>query len=107
VGPVSWYDGKWLPAECVNDGVRFMAAQLRERRLTILAIGPLTDVACLVLNYPREAAKIAEVVAIMGRRPGEEFAIGGKTGLTDFNYVMDERAGLPLGEGPKPYAPGA
>lgn len=90
--PVGWYDGKALPAECVNDGVRFMAAQLRHRRLTILAIGPLTDVACLVLNYPREAAKIAEVVAIMGRRPGEEFAIGGKTGLTDFNYVMDERA---------------
>jgi hypothetical protein len=69
-----------------------MAAQLRQRRLTILAIGPLTDVACLVLDYPREAAKIAEVVAIMGRRPGEEFAIGGKTGVTDFNYVMDERA---------------
>src|ERR1700688_990690 len=29
--PVTWYDGHWLPAECVNDGVRFMAAQLRER----------------------------------------------------------------------------
>jgi pyrimidine-specific ribonucleoside hydrolase len=89
---VTWFDGQPLPAECVNEGVRFMAEQLRRRRLTILAIGPLTDIACLALNDPRDAANIVEVVAIMGRRPGEEFELKGKTGLTDFNYVMDERA---------------
>jgi pyrimidine-specific ribonucleoside hydrolase len=100
--PVTWYDQRPLAAECLNDGVRFMAAQLRRQRLTILALGPLTDVACLVSNYPREAAGIVEVVAIMGRRPGQELAIRGKTGLTDFNYVMDERAAQTLLASPVP-----
>jgi pyrimidine-specific ribonucleoside hydrolase len=99
---VTWYDHRPLAAECVNDGVRFMAAQLRQRRLTILALGPLSDIACLVLSYPREAARIVEVVAIMGRLPGQEFEIRGKTGLTDFNYVMDERAAQILLDSPVP-----
>jgi pyrimidine-specific ribonucleoside hydrolase len=99
---VAWYDHQPLPAECVNEGVRFMADQLRGRRLTILAIGPLTDIACLVLNYPREAAHVVEVVAIMGRRPGEQFELRGKTGLTDFNYVRDERAARVLLESKVP-----
>jgi pyrimidine-specific ribonucleoside hydrolase len=39
--------GADLSATCVNDGVEFMANELRETEdLTIIATGPLTDVAC-------------------------------------------------------------
>ena len=83
---------KPLLAACENDAVRRMAAILERERATIIAIGPLTDVACLVLNAPKAAANIRDVVAIMGRAPKENFAIGTHTGLTDFNYVGDPRA---------------
>lgn len=95
----------WLPVEaqqttggadltntCVNDGVRFMADQLRETGgLTILAIGPLTDVACLTMNFPEEAALISRIVALVGSKPTTVFEIFG-TPLVDFNYIMDPRA---------------
>ena len=84
--------GKPLLETCENDAVRRMAAGLQREPATIIAIGPLTDVACLVLNEPKKAAKIREIVAIMGRAPHETFAIGTHTGLTDFNYVSDARA---------------
>lgn len=95
----------WLPVEaqqttggvdltgtCVNDGVRFMADQLRETGgLTILAIGPLTDVACLAMNFPEEAALISRIVALVGSKPTTVFELFG-TPLVDFNYIMDPRA---------------
>ncbi|MDB4948327.1 MAG: Inosine/uridine-preferring nucleoside hydrolase [Gemmatimonadetes bacterium] len=84
--------GAAFPAACRNEGVDSLAAELRRGPLTVIAIGPLTDVACLVLNHPAEAARIRRVVAIMGRTPGQSFAIGGRAGLTDFNLVMDDSA---------------
>lgn len=95
----------WLPVEaqqttseddltgtCVNDGVRFMAHELRQTGgLTIMAIGPLTDVACLAMNFPAEAALINRIVALVGSKPATVFEIFG-TPLVDFNYIMDPRA---------------
>lgn len=89
---VAWSAGRPLSQGCLNEGVRFMASQLRRGPVTILAIGPLTDVACLIQNFPSEARKITEVVAIMGRSPAQSFTIGPVSGLTDSNYVMDIRA---------------
>ena len=89
---VEWSDGTPLYRGCLNEGVELMASELRRGRLAVIAIGPLTDVACLIQNFPAEAANITEVVAIMGRRPHQSFAIGPVSGLTDFNFVMDVRA---------------
>ncbi len=89
---VAWFDGTAVTESCVNDGVRFMASELRRGPVTVLALGPLTDVACLVQNFPREANNIAEVVSIMRRAPGQSFAIGPISGLTDFNLARDPRA---------------
>ena len=50
-----------------------MIAELQRGPLTLVAIGPLTDIACVALNSPAAAEDIREVVAIMGRDPGEEF----------------------------------
>jgi pyrimidine-specific ribonucleoside hydrolase len=90
--PQVFLGDKPLAAACENDAVRRMAALLHGKRMSIVAIGPLTDLACLVLNAPKAAANIREIVAIMGRAPNQNFAIGTHTGLTDFNYVNDPRA---------------
>jgi inosine-uridine nucleoside N-ribohydrolase len=86
--------GKGVPEPCLNEGVELMIDQLRKspEKMTILALGPLTDVACVVLRRPDVVPKIKQVVAIMGRQPGEDFFIGGVKGLTDFNLRRDLRA---------------
>lgn len=92
---VAWPDGTEIPEACWNEGVAFLHERIEAAgagAVTVLALGPLTDVACLVLNEPETASRIGRVVAIMGRAPEESFALGGVRGLTDFNYVMDPRA---------------
>lgn len=79
-----------------NQGVEFMHSELKNKPATILALGPLTDVACLVTQYPDDAAKIQKVIAIMGRAPGETFTIQGVTGLSDFNMRRDSAAAAAL-----------
>jgi pyrimidine-specific ribonucleoside hydrolase len=80
-----------LSSTCVNDGVRFMAKELREASgLTIVATGPMTDVACLILAYPAEASTIKEIIALIGSRPGPIIYAGKPA--RDFNYSMDPRA---------------
>lgn len=87
-----------LNDSCRNAAVDRMIAELQRGPLSIVAIGPLTDIACVALNSPAATKNIREVVAIMGRAPGEEFSItdpwsgNPHKGLTDFNYVMDARA---------------
>jgi pyrimidine-specific ribonucleoside hydrolase len=91
--PQASFNGRPLTRDCWNAGVQAMSNVLGVGRATIVAIGPLTDVGCLVLNAPDSAvANIDDVIAIMGRAPDEAFAIGKVTGLTDFNVVMDNRA---------------
>ena len=93
--PLNWYDDKPLIDACINEGVEFMAGLLAKKptqTLTIIAIGPLTDIACLVKNFPAEAEKINELVVLMGREPYQEFLIGQKAGLVDFNHVQDDMA---------------
>jgi inosine-uridine nucleoside N-ribohydrolase len=92
VEPLATADGTTFSNACVNDGVRFMAKELRRSEgLTIAAIGPLTDVACLALNYPEEAKLIKRVVALVGSKPTTPLEIYGHAAV-DFNYVMDPRA---------------
>jgi pyrimidine-specific ribonucleoside hydrolase len=75
-----------------NEGVEFMHNALKNQKATILAIGPLTDVACLLAEHPGDKNKIEQVVAIMGRAPNEAFTINGVQGLTDFNMRRDSTA---------------
>jgi pyrimidine-specific ribonucleoside hydrolase len=91
--PQATLNSRPIMRDCENDAVRAMMSVLRAGRATIVAIGPLTDVGCLVLNAPDAVVEnIDEVIAIMGRAPDEQFAIGKIDGLTDFNLVMDNRA---------------
>ncbi|MCX6526149.1 MAG: nucleoside hydrolase [Actinobacteria bacterium] len=85
------YAGVDLSSSCVNDGVRFMADALgKNSDVTILATGPMTDVACLILAYPDEASNIKEIVALIGGKPGPVIYAGKPA--RDFNYSLDPRA---------------
>lgn len=76
----------------VDDAVRAMAAALREGPLSIVAIGPLTNVASLVENFPEEAADIEQCSIVAGRTLGRRFTIAGRGGIPDFNFESDWRA---------------
>jgi purine nucleosidase len=50
-----------------------LARALEAGPLTILALGPLTNVALLLRTRPELTGRIVRVVAVMGRRPGHVF----------------------------------
>lgn len=82
-----------------------LAAALRERRLTYIALGPLTNLATLLQREPALRERFERVVFLGGRRPGERFRIGPWNPYVfhDSNFEKDPAAaavvlaaGLPL-----------
>lgn len=73
-----------------TDASRALARMLERGRLTVLALGPVTNVATVLRNHPELAERIDRVVAVAGRRPGQRFVLGeGGTPLMDFNFELD------------------
>jgi purine nucleosidase len=70
--------------------------------LTIVALGPLTNVAAALRNHPDLHTNIVRLVAVMGRQPGHLFHPGEGAGggmlfghgplFRDFNVAMDPQA---------------
>ncbi len=73
---------------------RALTAALRKEKLTILAIGPLTNIATVVKMHPELLGRIERVVAVAGRRPGQRFLVGTTStrALRDFNFERDPAA---------------
>ena len=82
-----------------------LATALRQERLTILALGPGTNVGTVLLLYPELAEQIVEVVAVAGRLPGQSFVTGDSANgphcdcnfdkdTESFQVILD--AGVPL-----------
>lgn len=75
---------------------------LAEGPLTLVSLGPLTNVAAALQGRPDLQANVTRLVAVMGRRPGHLFhpAEGAGGGILlghgpvfrDFNFDMDRRA---------------
>lgn len=72
-----------------NPAVEFLAAQLRTQRLTIAAIGPLTNIGLLVTRYPELVENIEEIIIVAGRSQGADFYIGDAGPVQDFNFEND------------------
>ena len=77
-----------------TDATCALATALRQRPLTILALGPLTTVATVVGRHPELHARIHGIVAVAGRRPGQRFvaAPGQRDPFPDFNFESDPAA---------------
>lgn len=72
---------------------RALAAALKKEPLTILALGPATNVATVVKNHADLQGRILAVIAVAGRRPDQHFSTGSGTRLfRDFNFEMDADA---------------
>lgn len=74
-----------------TEASRALAQALRKEKLTILALGPVTNVATLVRNHPELSDRIDAIVAVAGRRPGQHFSAGSKQAapFRDFNFELD------------------
>ncbi|HET8858394.1 nucleoside hydrolase [Marivirga sp.] len=77
-----------------NEAVEAMAAALKGNHLTIMAIGPATNVGILLLKYPELKKQIKEVVLVAGRRkPTDYFKIGNQGNhARDLNFDLDNIA---------------
>jgi len=88
-----------------TDAVRGLAAALEAGPLTVVALGPLTNVGSLVRLRPELCARIEAVVMVAARRPGQRFLSvpGQRVPFPDLNFDCDPAAmqallgtGLPL-----------
>ena len=77
-----------------NAATRALAASLRREPLTVLVLGPATNVATVLKNHPELRPRILRVVAVAGRRPGQRFTTGttNPNGHRDFNFEEDPEA---------------
>ena len=73
-----------------NDATRAMYQALKKEKLTILALGPVTNVATLIKNHPDIINQIDTIVICAARTPNLPFNPGlGKLNVYDYNYEMD------------------
>jgi inosine-uridine nucleoside N-ribohydrolase len=105
------YSGSSVPLESQASEGRLPAnhalvAALESEPLTILALGPLTNLATVLRERPDLSSRIRHIIAVMGRRPGHIFhpAEGADAGILfghgpvfrDFNFMMDIPASIQI-----------
>lgn len=73
-----------------NDATIALADALRKEKLSILALGPNTNIATVLKNHPELASQIEEISFCLGRQPGYEFRPGlGYHPVLDYNFEKD------------------
>ncbi len=85
--------GAAAPAPEPTPASRALLAALAERPLTVLALGPATNIAAALRERPDLARRLEAVVLVIGRRPDRPLTFPGSTArLPDFNFEMDPQA---------------
>lgn len=76
-----------------NEATLALAKALQKQHLSILALGPATNIAILLKQHPELASNIDEIIFCAGRRPKTKFVAGmSKTIMPDYNFEMDVEA---------------
>ncbi len=77
-----------------NDATRALAKELEQRQLTILALGPVTNVATVLKNRTDLRGKVRQIVVCAARRPGFGFYVPDRPEavLPDANFEKDAPA---------------
>ena len=76
-----------------NDGTRALYQALKKEKLTILALGPMTNIATLIKNHPDIIPQIEKITICAARTPNLPFNPGnGKLNVFDYNYEMDNES---------------
>lgn len=106
ISPVAGNAPRDVVAATIRVVAGFQVADLRtaleQGPLTILALGPLTNIATVLREHPGLRKNVARLIAVMGRRPGHIFhpAEGERAGsffghgpvFRDFNFALDPGA---------------
>ncbi len=90
--PIAVYSGsdKANDLGLENEATKALAAALRKEKLTILAIGPLTNIGTVLKNHPELVSQIDEVVVCAGRTVNYPFKLGlGNLVVWDYNFETD------------------
>lgn len=74
-----------------TDATRALTRALEQRRLHILALGPVTNVATVLKNRPDLAKQIPQIIVCAARRPGFGFYMPGRPDVVfpDANFEKD------------------
>ena len=74
-----------------STAVHALARALQQQHLTILAVGPVTNVATLVQRHPELRSQIDRIVLVAARRPEQRFVVSPKQQqpFRDFNFEHD------------------
>jgi pyrimidine-specific ribonucleoside hydrolase len=73
-----------------NDATKALYQALKKEKLTILALGPMTNIATLVKNHPDIIPQIEKIAICAARTPDLPFNPGnGKLNVFDYNYELD------------------
>ncbi|AWG22118.1 nucleoside hydrolase [Flavobacterium faecale] len=76
-----------------NDGTRALYEALKKEKLTILALGPMTNIATLIKNHPDIIPQIEKISICAARTPDLPFNPGhGKLNVFDYNYELDYKS---------------
>jgi len=76
-----------------NDATKALYEALKKEKLTILALGPMTNVATLIRNHPDVISQIERIVICAARTPDLPFNPGnGKLNVFDYNYEFDTKS---------------
>jgi len=77
-----------------TDASDALARVLEQEPLSILSIGPVTNVATVLRLHPELAGRILRIVVVAGRRPGQRFVASSaqREGFRDFNFELDPAA---------------
>jgi inosine-uridine nucleoside N-ribohydrolase len=93
--PIPVYKGSPEAADLgtENDATRALYQALKKEKLTILALGPMTNIATLVQNHPDIIPQIEKISICAGRTPDLIFNPGnGKLNVFDYNYELDPKS---------------
>lgn len=77
-----------------NAATRALAKRLLRTKMTLLVLGPATNIATVVKRHPELHSRIDSIVTVAGRRPGQRFTVGPNTqrAFDDFNFEQDAEA---------------
>ena len=87
------HKGSAEPSLAPSPASRALVAALEDEPLTVLALGPATNVAAALRERPDLADRLEAVILVIGRRAGEALTFpGGGPNLLDFNFELDPEA---------------
>jgi len=73
-----------------NEATKALYLALKKEKLTILALGPMTNIATLIKNHPDIIPQIEKIAICAARTPDLPFNPGnGKLNVFDYNYEFD------------------